>query len=86
MTLLDVFRNRSQKVHRSFLDAVVEHLTMFVKNQVVCRPIELLIRKRRRLLVVDLVDSILDCLPVLLGLGSLHVGIAHLVTINQKLV
>ena len=59
---------------------------MLVEDQTVGRAVELLIRERTGLLVVNLVDGVLDRLPVLLGLRSLHVCIAHFVSVNQKLV
>ena len=48
--------------------------------------IELLVREGASFLVVDLVDSILDSLPMLLSLRSLHVGITHLVAVDKELV
>lgn len=86
MRQLDVLGYWLQKLHRGVFDAVVEHLTVLVEDEVVGSAVKLLIGERTRLLVVNLVDGVLDRLPVLLGLGTLHVGVAHLVPINQKLV
>ena len=59
---------------------------MLMEHQAVGRPVQLFIRQAARLLVVNLEDGVLDGFPVLLGLGSLHVGIPHFVPVNQKLV
>ena len=59
---------------------------MLVEDEAVGCTVELLIRERTGFLVVNLVDSILDCLPMLLGLRSLHVCITHFVPVNQELV
>ena len=59
---------------------------MLVQDKIVCRAVQLFVAERARLLVIDLVDGVLDRLPVLLRLRSLHVRIAHLVAINQKLI
>ena len=86
MVALDVLCDRLEQLNSGLLDAVVEHLAVLVQNQRVGGPVQLFVRQTTRLLVVDLVDGILDGLPVLLGLGSLHVGITHLVAVNQELV
>ena len=59
---------------------------MLVEHETVGGPVELLIAQTARLLVVNLVDGVLDSLPVLLGLRALHVCVAHLVPVNQELV
>ena len=59
---------------------------MFVQHQVVGCAVQLLVRQRACFLVVDLVDGVLDCFPVLGDLRALHVSISHFVSVNQKLV
>ena len=86
MITFDILSNRLQKLHRGVLDTLVEHLSVLVKHQAVGRAVELLVGQATRLLVVDLIDGVLDRLPVLLCLGALHVCIPHLVPVNQKLV
>jgi len=86
MVAPDVLPYRLQKLHRGVLDAFVEHLSVLVKHEAVGRAVQLLVRQAAGLLVIDLVDGILDGLPVLLRLGALHVSIPHLVPVNQKLV
>ena len=86
MLHLDVFSNGLQKLNRGVLDAIVQHLTMLVEHQAISRAVQLLIRQAARLLVVDLEDGILNGLPVLDCLRSLHVCVTHLVSVNQKLV
>lgn len=82
----NILGNRLQELNCCFFDALIEHLTMLMENKIVRRAVQFFVAKRASLLIVDLVDGILDRLPVLLSLGTLHVGIAHLVAINQKLV
>lgn len=82
----DVLGNWLEQLDGGVLDAVVEHLPVLVENEAVGRAVELLVRETARLLVVDLVDRVLDRFPVLLRLRALHVCVAHLVTVNQKLV
>lgn len=43
MRQLDVLRNRLQKLDRGVLDAVVEHLTVLVEDEVVSSAVELLV-------------------------------------------
>ena len=86
MIQFDVLCYRLQQVNGRLFDAVVEHLTVLVEHQTVSRPVELLVGQTTRLLVVDLVDGVLDGLPVLLGLRALHVIVPHLVTVHVKLV
>ena len=86
MSQLDVLGYGLKQLHSGLLNAFVEHLTVLVQHQAVGRPVQLLIRQTARLLVVDLEDGVLDGLPVLLGLGALHVGVPHFVSVNQKLV
>ena len=82
----DVLCDGLQKFHGCIAHAVIKHLSMFVQNQMVSSAIELLVRQGTSFLVVDLVDCILDCFPVLLNLRTLHVCISHFVPVNQKLV
>ena len=86
MVTFDVFSDGLQKLHRGVLDALVEHLAVLVQHQAVGRAVELFIGQTTRLFVVDLVDGVLDGLPVLLSLGALHIRVPHLVPVNQKLV
>ena len=82
----DVLGDRFEKVDRGVFDAVVKHLSMLVEHEGVGGAVQFLVAETARLLVVDLVDGVLDGLPVLLGLRALHVGVAHLVPINQEFV
>ena len=84
--LPDILRNRLQKLHRCVLNRLVKHLSVLMEDQGVGRTVKFLVTKTTGLLVVDLVDRILDGLPVLLSLRALHVGIAHATAVNQKLV
>lgn len=86
VVLSDVLSDGLEELDSGLLDAVVEHLSVLVQHQRVSRAVQLLVRKTTRLLVVDLVDGILDGLPVLLSLGALHVGVTHLVAVNQEFV
>ena len=82
----NVLCNRLQQLNCCLFDTFVEHLAMLVEHKVVCRAVQFLVTQRARLLVVDLVDGILDSFPMLLGLGPLHIGITHLIAINQELI
>ena len=82
----DILSYRLQQLYSGLLHTFVKHLTMLVEHKIVSRAIKLFVAKRTRLLAIDLVDGVLDGFPMLLGLRALHIGIAHFVTINQKLV
>ena len=82
----DILSNWLQELNRGVLNAFVEHLSVLVENEAVGGPVELFVAQTARLLIIDLVDSILDGLPVLLGLRALHVRVPHLVSVNQELV
>ena len=82
----DILSNWLQELNRGVLNAFVEHLSVLVENKAVGGPVELFVAQTARLLIIDLVDSILDGLPVLLGLRALHVCVPHLVSVNQELV
>lgn len=82
----NVLSDGLEQLNCRLLDAFVEHLAMLVKNEVVSGAVQFFVTERAGLLVVDLIDRILDSLPMLLSLGALHIGIAHLVAIDQKLV
>ena len=82
----DILADRLQELHRGVLDTFVEHLSVLMEHETVGGPVELLIAQTARLLVVDLVDGVLDCFPVLGDLRALHVSISHFVSVNQKLV
>mmetsp|Transcript_14926 Transcript_14926/g.18773 ORF Transcript_14926/g.18773 Transcript_14926/m.18773 type:complete len:278 (+) Transcript_14926:1471-2304(+) len=82
----DIVCDRSQQLHSGLLDGFVKHGTVLVEHQVVGSAVKLLVAERACLLVVDLIDRVLDRLPVLLRLVSLHVCVAHFVSVNQKLV
>ena len=83
---LYIFSDGFKQVHGCVLHAVIQHLSVLVEDQVVGSAVEFFVAEGTGLFVVDLVDRILDRLPVLLGLGALHVGVAHLIPVNQKLV
>ena len=83
---IDLLGNWFQQFHRGVPHTIVEHLTVLVEDQAVGRTVKLLIGKGAGLLVVNLVDGVLDSLPVLLGLRPLHVCIAHLISVNQEFV
>ena len=82
----DILSNWLQELNRGVLNAFVEHLSVLVENEAVGGPVELFVAQTACLLIIDLVDSILDGLPVLLGLRALHVRVPHLVSVNQELV
>ena len=82
----DILSDWLQELDRRVLDAFVKHLSMLVEDEAVGCPVELLVAQTARLFVVDLVDGILDGLPVLLSLRALHVRVAHLVPVNQELI
>ena len=82
----DILSNWLQELNRGVLNAFVEHLSVLVENEAVGGPVELFVAQTACLLIIDLVDSILDCFPVLLNLRTLHVCISHFVPVNQKLV
>ena len=82
----NVLGNWPQKLNSGLLDGLIKHLAMLVQHKIVGRAVEFFVAQRAGLLVVDLKDRILNGLPVLLGLRALHIGITHLIAINQKLV
>mgnify|MGYP007095149225 CR=1 FL=1 len=86
MRHLDILTDRLKQLDSRVLNRFVEHLTVLVEDQTISRAVELFVAQTTGLLVVDLVDGVLDGLPVLLGLGSLHVGVAHLVTIDEEFI
>ena len=59
---------------------------MLVENQAVSSAVELFVGERTRLFIVNLIDGILDSLPVLLSLLALHIRIAHFVAIHKEFV
>ena len=56
-----------------------------MQDEVVCRPIEFLIGEGGRLLGVDLVDGLLDGVPVLEGLLLRHDGVSYFVIAKLEL-
>lgn len=82
----DVLTNWLEQLYRGVLHTLIEHLTVLVKDQAVRRAVELLIAETAGLLVINLVDRVLNCLPVLLCLGALHVCVAHFVAVDEELV
>ena len=59
---------------------------MLVEDEGVGGAVELLIAETAGLFVINFVDGVLDGFPVLLGLRALHICVAHLVPVNQKLI
>ena len=78
--------NWPKQLNRRLLYIIVKHLAMLVKYKMICSPVELFIAESTRLFHVDLVDGVLDCLPVCGSLISAHIGFTHLIAINQEFV
>jgi len=81
-----LFGDGLQKFGCGLFDPIVQHLAMLVENQAVSGAIQFFVTEGTRLFIVNLIDGVLDCLPVLLSLLTLHVCISHFISIYEEFV
>lgn len=80
-----VLRDRLEQLSSGVLYVGVEHLAVLVQNQVVGCAVELLVGETTSLLVLNFVDGVTDCLPVLGSLVASHVSFTHFLSVNLEL-
>lgn len=80
-----LFSNWFQEFSRCGFDVIVKHLPVLMQNQVVSGAVKFLITKWRGLLILYLVDSISDSLPVLICKISSHTStVSSLFSVNLE--
>ena len=85
MRVEDLLGNWLKNFNSGGLNVIIQHLSMFVQDEAVGSPIELFVGERACLVAVDFEYGVSDCFPMLRRLVLGHIGIAHLISINQEL-
>ena len=73
-----------KQLHCGILDSAVEELTVLVQNETIGSTVELFIAQGTGLLLVDLVDGLLDCGPVLQSLLLRPISVTHPIVLHHE--